>query len=153
MTDAETPLLPTSTPPPAEEETRFEKFCTWVKESAQKLKREIITLYIASNDERVPILAKIICAFVLAMALSPIDIIPDFIPILGLLDDIILIPIGLWLAMRMIPDEVWVDARQQASLRNERLPPNYYAATLIVLLWIVFAVWIVHAFLVWRAGK
>lgn len=154
-TDASASLLQTDSPTREREEseTWIRKTQTWVVETARKLKREIITLYIASSDARVPIISKILSALVLAIALSPIDLIPDFIPILGLLDDIILVPLGLWLAIRMIPAEVWTDAQQQASLENIRLPPNYYAATMVVLLWITGIAWLVHAVWLWYSGK
>lgn len=84
----------------------------------------------------------------LALALSPIDIVPDFIPVLGLLDDLIVIPLGLWLTLQMIPDDVMQDARRAASemdANNEvRLPANYYAAAVIVALWLIFIALLVH---------
>lgn len=77
---------------------------TWcrVKCEAKKLKRDLTTLWYASKDVRIPLSAKALALLVLAMALSPIDIIPDFIPILGLLDDIVLIPLGIWIVIKLM---------------------------------------------------
>ncbi len=153
-TDSQTPLLPFDTAP---SESWFEQTKTWVQDQVRTLKRQVLTLYIASSDTRTPVACKVLCVVVLAIALSPIDLIPDFIPILGLLDDIVLIPLGMWLAIRMIPADVWADARQSAMEHEAggggRLPPNYYAAALIVLFWIAGAVWIVHTIWAWRHGK
>ena len=74
-----------------------------IKAKATQLKREIVALYLAGRDPRTPWYAKAMIAAVVAYALSPIDLIPDFIPILGYLDDLVLLPIGIWLAIRMIP--------------------------------------------------
>lgn len=86
------------------------------KEKAQQLKTETYALYIAYKDPRVPRYAKVLAAFVVAHTLSPIDLIPDFIPVLGYLDDLIITPLGLVLVLRMIPEEVMIEARQKAEM-------------------------------------
>jgi len=86
------------------------------KERAQQLKTETYALYIAYKDPRVPWYAKVLAAFVVAHTLSPIDLIPDFIPVLGYLDDLIITPLGLVLVLRMIPEEVMIEARQKAEM-------------------------------------
>lgn len=89
----------------------FEKLKEW----AQRLKRDTYALYYASQDPRVPWYVKLLAAFVVAQALSPLDLIPDFIPVLGYLDDLIIIPLGLLIAVRLIPEEVMIEAREKAA--------------------------------------
>ena len=82
------------------------------------LKEDTYALYLASRDRRVPWAAKIVLIVVVAYALSPIDLIPDFIPVLGYLDDMILLPLGIALAIRLIPDEVWEECKAEARSRH-----------------------------------
>ena len=82
---------------------------------AQVAKREIRFLRLAASDPRVPWYAKALCVAIAAYALSPIDLIPDFIPVLGYLDDLVLVPLGIWLAIRLIPREVRDELRQRAE--------------------------------------
>lgn len=86
-----------------------------IKEWASHLKKETFALYFAYQDPRVPWYAKILVVFVIAHTFSPIDLIPDFIPVLGYLDDLIITPLGLALALRMIPPEVMAEAREKAE--------------------------------------
>src|SRR6266496_3022762 len=86
-----------------------------LKQRARILKREVYALYLAVRDPRTPWYAKAFAAFVVAYALSPIDLIPDPIPVLGYLDDLILVPLGVVIALRMIPEEIMTDARTQAD--------------------------------------
>lgn len=86
-----------------------------LKNRARTLKREAYVLYIAARDPRVPWYAKVFIGLVLAYAFSPIDLIPDFIPVLGYLDDLIVVPLGIALALKMIPPQVMADARQRAK--------------------------------------
>ena len=86
-----------------------------LRASAAKLKREVVAVWLAARDERTPWAARLVAALTAAYALSPIDLIPDFIPILGLLDDLLLVPIGLWLAIRLVPENVMTDARRAAA--------------------------------------
>ena len=109
-----------------------------LRERAHALKREAVTLYLAVRDPRTPLPAKIVAGLVLAYALSPIDLIPDFIPVLGYLDDLIIVPLGIMLALRLVPAEVLVAARAQAEATLER-PTNRVAAVVIVAIWIACA--------------
>ena len=118
-----------------------------IKEKAGALKRETTALWFALRDPRTPWLARAVGALVVAYALSPIDLIPDFIPVIGLLDDLILLPLGIALCIRLIPAAVWADARVHA-LDAEQRPANRVAAVVIALVWIGAAVlcgwWIVR---------
>jgi uncharacterized membrane protein YkvA (DUF1232 family) len=107
-----------------------------LKTKATKLKQELTALYFAARDPRTPWYAKILIAGVVAYALSPIDLIPDPIPIFGYLDDLLLLPLGIWLAARMIPPTVLHDCRAKAASANLRLPRNWWAAGVIIILWL-----------------
>ena len=89
-----------------------------LRAKAKQLERETYAVYLAYRDPRTPWYARAFSAFVVAHTVSPIDIIPDFIPIIGYLDDLIITPLGLYVALRMIPAQVMVDARQQAALAS-----------------------------------
>jgi uncharacterized membrane protein YkvA (DUF1232 family) len=102
--------------------------------SAQQFKRETHALYFAARDPRTPWPAKLVIGMVVAYALSPIDLIPDFIPILGYLDDLVLLPLGIYLALRLIPAEVIGEARERAATAGQ-LPKSLTAAAIIVILW------------------
>jgi len=88
---------------------------TKIKRRIQHLKTETYALYLAYRDPRTPLYAKALAALVVAYALSPIDLIPDFIPVLGYLDDLLLLPLGIWLTLRMIPREVILECRERAA--------------------------------------
>ena len=107
------------------------------KKWAASLKNNIYALYLASRDDRVPIPAKIIIGLVVAYAVSPIDLIPDFIPFLGYLDDLLLLPLGIWLAIRFVPQEVWQECQALAVKRVAEMPRNYLAAAVIVIIWLL----------------
>ena len=107
-----------------------------LKTRTSKLKREIHALYLATLDHRTPWYAKAFIACVVAYALSPIDLIPDPIPILGYVDDLLLLPLGIYLALKMIPEPILAECRQKASMANEKLPENWLAASIIVLVWV-----------------
>jgi len=115
---------------------------TWSK----ALKKNTYALYLASKDPRVPLLPKILIATVVAYALSPIDLIPDFIPVIGYLDDMLLLPVGIWLAIRLIPDEVWKECQHSAQERMLTLPKSRHAAIFIVVIWLLalagFGLWL-----------
>ncbi len=104
---------------------------TW----AAALKQHIRALYLAMKDPRVPRLAKVLIALVVAYALSPIDLIPDFIPILGYLDDLLLLPLGIWLAIRLIPADLWAQCKEAAARQAFEMPRSRRAAAVIVLIW------------------
>jgi uncharacterized membrane protein YkvA (DUF1232 family) len=107
-----------------------------LKARARSLKREIFALYLATRDERTPWYAKAFVACVVAYALSPIDLIPDPIPILGYLDDLLLLPVGIYLALKMIPEPVLVECRQKAAASSTKLPCNRIAAAIVIAVWI-----------------
>jgi uncharacterized membrane protein YkvA (DUF1232 family) len=119
---------------------------TW----ARALRRDAHAILLASRDPRVPWAVKFLALAVAGYALSPIDLIPDFIPVLGVLDDLIIVPLGIWLVIALIPEEVMIECRAIASLAAER-PVSRTAAIIIVTLWISGAAalgWI--AFVHWR---
>lgn len=108
-----------------------------LKQRARQLKAETYALYLAYKDPRVPWYAKVVVAFVVGYALSPIDLIPDFIPILGYLDDLILVPAGIALALRLIPKEVMAECRERASnALGKGKPKNWAAAAVIIAVWV-----------------
>jgi uncharacterized membrane protein YkvA (DUF1232 family) len=108
-----------------------------LKQRARALKKEAFAVYLAAKDPRTPWYAKALIFFVVAHTFSPIDLIPDFIPVLGYLDDLIITPGGLWLAVRMIPAEVLAEARVEAASRDFDRSVGKIGAAIIVLLWIV----------------
>ena len=108
-------------------------------EWAHALKRESLALYYAARDPRTPWYAKVVAGAVVAYALSPIDLIPDFIPVLGYLDDLLLLPLGIWLALGLVPAPVLADARRRAEATLER-PRSRTAAMVIVAIWVVGAI-------------
>jgi uncharacterized membrane protein YkvA (DUF1232 family) len=107
-----------------------------MKHWARRLKRDVIALWIAARDTRTPWLAKMVAAAVAAYALSPIDLIPDFIPILGYLDDLLIVPAGIALAVHLIPSAILADFRRQADERADR-PRSIIAAVIIVFVWVL----------------
>src|SRR3954452_9010325 len=111
-----------------------------LRQQARALKSETLALYLAVRDPRVPWYAKVTAAIIVAYALSPIDLIPDFIPILGYLDDLILVPLGIALILRMVPADVMDDCRERAriELAGNR-PVSRVAAATIVLIWVLAA--------------
>ena len=109
------------------------------KQKAAQLKKQTLALYFAWRDPRTPWYAKGWMIAVVAYAFSPIDLIPDFIPVLGYLDDAIILPIGIFIAIRLIPEEVMAESRVKAQAwfdSNKGKPKNLVAAVLIILLWI-----------------
>jgi len=110
------------------------------KEKAKQLKTDTYVLYLAYKDPRVPWYVKVFIAIIVGYALSPIDLIPDFIPVLGYLDDLIIISAGIYLSLKMIPKEVLEECREKAKyeLRNSK-PKNWVVAFIIVLIWLLAA--------------
>lgn len=106
---------------------------------AKLMKGDILALFLALKHPQTPLAAKFIAALVVGYALSPIDFIPDFIPVLGYIDDIILLPVGIALTIRFIPENVLTECRQQAALYSGLLPKLWLAATVIILLWLGIA--------------
>lgn len=105
---------------------------------ARHLKTEVYALYLAYRHPGTPWYAKVTAGLVVAYAFSPIDLVPDFIPVLGYLDDLLLVPLGITLALKMIPPAVMVECRRQAADPGEK-PVNWYAAAAILLLWLALA--------------
>ena len=112
-----------------------------LKNRARLLKIEVYAIYLAYKDPRVPLYVRIFAVCVVGYAFSPIDLIPDPIPILGYLDDLILVPLGIALALKMIPKEVMVECREQAKVTMlQNKPVNRVAAVLIIGMWIGLAI-------------
>jgi uncharacterized membrane protein YkvA (DUF1232 family) len=109
---------------------------------ARRVKRDGVTLWFAYRDPRTPWVVKALCAFVVAYALSPIDLIPDFIPVLGYVDDVLLLPGLIWLAVRLLPEPVVADSRARAEDWLEKQgskPTSRVGAVLIVVIWLAMA--------------
>jgi len=111
-----------------------------LKERSAELKTETYALYLAYRNPRTPWYAKVFAGVVIAYAFSPIDLIPDFIPVLGYLDDLILVPLGISLALKMIPPDVMAESRKKAREFNRSgKPVNWFAAAIIILIWLLIA--------------
>ena len=123
-----------------------------LKQRARYLKAETFALYLAARDPRTPWYAKLAVAGIVAYAFSPIDLIPDFVPVLGYLDDLVLIPAGIALAIKLVPDQVLMECRAQAQeiIQNGK-PVSRVAAAVIVVIWLALAalcfVWVYEAFI------
>lgn len=118
-----------------------------LKSWARLLKSDVVTLWFAYRHPQTPRAAKILAILVVAYAFSPIDLIPDFIPVLGLLDDVILLPVGIWLTLKLLPAPLVAECRQQAQSwldARKPKPQNYLTAAVFV------ALWILCAWLLWR---
>lgn len=104
-----------------------------VRDWARRLKRDVVALWLAARDRRTPWAARLMAAAVAAYALSPIDLIPDFVPVLGYLDDLLIVPLGIWVAVRMIPPGLMTAFRNSADGR--RKPVSRAGLVLILGLW------------------
>jgi uncharacterized membrane protein YkvA (DUF1232 family) len=114
---------------------------TW-KGWARRIKRDTFALYLACRDPRVPWYAKVLAACVVTYAFSPFDLIPDFIPVLGYLDDLILVPLGIALVVRLVPPGVMADCRAEAAARiaaGSQKPTNWIGAAFIIVVWLALA--------------
>jgi len=110
-----------------------------LKAWAQRLKAELVALWFCTRHPRTPLYAKALAVALVAYAFSPIDLIPDFIPVLGYLDELILLPAGIWLVLRLTPADVLVECRAQAARwMDERRskPRSYLGAALVIALWL-----------------
>ena len=111
-----------------------------LRQKAHRLQSETLALYLASRHPKTPWYAKVLVAGIVAYAISPVDLIPDFIPILGYLDDLILIPLGVALAIRLIPESVLTECRIQANaIFRDGKPESRIAGAVIVIVWLVLA--------------
>ncbi len=123
----------------------FKKSIETLRLWAKRLKSEVYMLYVATRDPRTPAYARYFSILVIGYALSPIDLIPDFIPVLGLLDDLILLPVGIALLRKMIPPDVIATARQQSEvMMRSGLPASRNAAMIVMMIWaliITAAIW------------
>jgi uncharacterized membrane protein YkvA (DUF1232 family) len=106
---------------------------------ARALKREAFAIYLAARDPRTPWYARALIFFVVAHTFSPIDLIPDFIPVLGFLDDLIITPGGLWLAVRLIPPEVLAEARERAAAQEVDRRAGAIGTAIILAVWVLIA--------------
>lgn len=114
------------------------------KRRARQLKIEINAIYLAYKDPRVPWYAKLLIACVIGYAFSPIDLVPDFIPVIGYLDDLILVPLGIALALKMIPPAVLAECREKARTDTTRRKlTNWIAAAVILCIWVLFALFVI----------
>lgn len=114
-----------------------------LKQRTKQLTADIPAVFLAMKDKRTPLLAKILAAIAVAYALSPIDLIPDFIPVIGYLDDVLLLPILIVAAVKLIPEPVWADCRQRAeNLWDGGGPKKWYYALPILLLWLL-VIWLI----------
>jgi len=114
------------------------------KQRARQLKTEVYAIYLAYKDPRVPWYARVFAACVVGYAFSPIDLIPDPIPLLGYLDDLLIVPLGIVLAVKMIPPDVLTECRDHAQeIMHQGKPVNRAAAVVIVAIWLVLAASIV----------
>jgi uncharacterized membrane protein YkvA (DUF1232 family) len=124
-----------------------------LKAWARNLKRDSHAIYLASRDPRVRWYAKALAIAVAAYALSPIDLIPDFIPVVGYLDDLVIVPLGIWLVVSLIPPEVMAECRAKADAAGQR-PVSRAGMIAIIVVWIVVAIvlgWI--GYIVWSRSK
>ena len=119
-----------------------------LKERAQKLKTDIPAVFLALKDKRTPFLAKVIAAVVVVYALSPIDLIPDFIPVLGYLDDLLILPALIAWCVKCIPEDVFADCRSRAEgMWGSGKPEKWYYAIPFVLIWVAVIALLVIAFI------
>ena len=119
---------------------------------ARRLKRDVVMLWFARRHPDTPLLAKALCIFAAAYALSPIDLIPDFIPVLGYLDEALLLPALIWLAVRLLPGHVIDECRMQAQAWMEKeksRPASYAGAAVIVAIWLGMLYWAASSYLGW----
>ena len=114
------------------------------KQWARSIKRDVVALWVAARDPRVPWYAKATAGAVAAYALSPIDLIPDFIPIIGYLDDLVIVPLGIMAAVRMIPDALMAEFRAETTSREK--PESRAGLAFILLIWTAAAAMLLWMF-------
>lgn len=127
-------------PDPRSEKTRS-GLLRGLRDRARVLKRDTYALYFAARHPRTPWYAKVLAAAVVAYALSPFDLIPDFIPVIGYLDDLIIVPLGIAAVLRLMPADVLADCREQAQIRAER-PVSWVGAAFMLAVWLLAAAWL-----------
>ena len=120
---------------------------TRLKNWARRMKRDSLALYLAGRDPRVPWYAKAMAMATAAYAFSPIDLIPDFIPVLGYLDDLIVLPLLIWLTIRFVPPDIMTELRAEADRRlSGTRPINMAGAAVIILIWLSVSVGVYYCF-------
>ncbi|MGV2880805.1 YkvA family protein [Pantoea vagans] len=122
------------------------RFIADAKTWAKNIKRDVHAVWLAARDPRTPLLAKVLALIVAAYAVSPIDLIPDFIPLIGYLDDLIIVPLGIMLVVRLIPAEVMREHRETAAQASRR-PVSRITAGVFIVIWVMCAVLLVRAFI------
>jgi uncharacterized membrane protein YkvA (DUF1232 family) len=118
-----------------------------LKTRASSLKKDVFAVYLAAKDPRTPWFAKGLVLLIVAYALSPIDLIPDFVPVLGYLDDLIIVPVGIWLAIRLIPPEVLTEARGAAASSGMDRSIGKFGLAIIIFLWLAALILAIYFFL------
>jgi uncharacterized membrane protein YkvA (DUF1232 family) len=122
----------------------------WLRQQAKQLQAEIYALYFVYQDPRVSWVVKALTLGIVAYALSPIDLIPDFIPVLGMLDDLLLLPLGIALVIRLIPAVVLAEARERARHMLETEHPTMRGAAIVIIgIWIAIAILVATTVLPW----
>ena len=124
---------------------KLSPFITSWKEKARRLKTQLYVLYLAVRDSRTPWYVRAFIVVIIAYALSPVDLIPDFIPVLGYLDDLVLIPAGIYLAVKMVPREVLDEYREKAVSGQVAGKSGWIAASIIILIWLLLLYLIIRA--------
>lgn len=126
---------------------KFKNWFSTLKEKSKELKKEIYALYLAYKRPDVPFYAKLVSILVVGYALSPIDLIPDFIPILGYLDDLLLLPLGIAVAIKLIPKDIMKECRESAEHNlNNKKPNGWIAGAIIILIWVIIISLIIEYF-------
>lgn len=120
------------------------KLIKWLKIKAKLLKQEIIVIYYAYKNPETPLIPKIIIIFTLGYAMSPIDLIPDFIPVIGFLDDVIIIPLLIAISLKFIPIEIIEESRQKAVKEPLSLKKNIWFGIIFIIIWIVILLFTGH---------
>jgi uncharacterized membrane protein YkvA (DUF1232 family) len=121
------------------------KIGTLWRQWARRLRLEAFTLFFAYRNPRTPWYAKLWAAIVVAYAFSPIDLIPDFVPIIGYLDDLVLIPLGIAVAARLIPKDIWKESRNFARVRTDsKKPVNWIAGSIVIAIWVALLAFVIY---------
>jgi uncharacterized membrane protein YkvA (DUF1232 family) len=112
----------------------------------KQLKNSIYILYLASRDPRVPVYIKLLILLLIAYALSPVDIVPDVIPVLGYIDDLIILPLGIYLVFKLIPEEIKAEYREKAGTYLPETKLKWVGLAMILVVWFLIAFWIIAVF-------
>jgi uncharacterized membrane protein YkvA (DUF1232 family) len=121
-----------------------------LRDWALRLKAELVALWFCTRHPRTPLYAKALAMALVAYAFSPIDLIPDFIPVLGYLDELILLPIGIWLVLKLVPRDVMLECREQAARWLDDQRPKLPALVVALVCALIFVIWLAVLWLAWR---